>query len=875
MALVLDFLAAPDLIRVAQTSKRMQEMVYDDSRWVSKLHAMGAWNEAEARQRAESVFHRKVEGRLSKHAAGLKNGAGHAGVNGVEGQTARRRTAESGNLIDPGFEEQVTSKPVSSHLPSTLPGVPGTPGLSGIAVETPTQNLLPPALAAKLHVLNSVRSIRGQARQEYGKVYAALSPYYFDLAQTSSSFSDSLIFKDFTDPRDQATMAQQLINYSQTYSPVFSRTDDRTTRLVALYDTLRSQATEGIKEAYHSKDVRIDMLVRIQTLICLNDEAAAMDAFVNNNTLIKGIYNLGQPLDCLDHAFEGQVNLNPSRDYFERLAVALREQYRIMDGVFPPTVEVVSKFLPKLGQDLVSNYTYTLFTEATQHISTDVWRKLVSGVFRHCRDALVAAGKPVCISVDGHLDLVTYVLDLIFGPHMEKYLDEEFDSFNNAIKEESSKWNTQIAAREASAETFFMSNISRREVKRDFMTSFKKMLTAPVHAFPTTRAGGSGTSSANPVSDGRLGPTTEVEAKAALANSRLAGINALFSVEVALTMIHHARASIERLRPFAHGLLADNSENARQLAERIFVNLIATLGDHHIIPGFNKANRQLQSYSARQATQHNMHEGVKPLVSFIELVNVGDLILQMVDVFYQTELVRNKLTLADDFQNPVTRTKKNFESMVDNCVAGGLEEAIKVLIDEIEYTLGHMQAATDYNPAGTVSLPKHGNAATTQRNNAANGEIGPTDAAIRVKDLLESYTSMIVGTTERGTVEAFHREVGQRFFNAVCSHIKTLRISPEGAVRLISDTALYYSSIAGLKDRQLEPLFRALREVSQVYLVDGRDAKAIAAIILDSQRFEGVFSVQDLSMFAERRTDWFAVRPSVEKQLYGKGCCVM
>ena len=49
--MILDHLAASDLIKCACVSKRTCEMVYDDTRWVRRLRAMGCWDEATARSR--------------------------------------------------------------------------------------------------------------------------------------------------------------------------------------------------------------------------------------------------------------------------------------------------------------------------------------------------------------------------------------------------------------------------------------------------------------------------------------------------------------------------------------------------------------------------------------------------------------------------------------------------------------------------------------------------------------------------------------------------------------------------------------------------------------------------------------------------------
>ena len=61
IATILDYLPIPDLLSFARTSKRMQEMVYEDSRWVRRLKSMGVWNDGEARKRFEDALRARRE----------------------------------------------------------------------------------------------------------------------------------------------------------------------------------------------------------------------------------------------------------------------------------------------------------------------------------------------------------------------------------------------------------------------------------------------------------------------------------------------------------------------------------------------------------------------------------------------------------------------------------------------------------------------------------------------------------------------------------------------------------------------------------------------------------------------------------------------
>lgn len=85
----------------------------------------------------------------------------------------------------------------------------------------------------------------------------------------------------------------------------------------------------------------------------------------------------------------------------------------------------------------------------------------------------------------------------------------------------------------------------------------------------------------------------------------------------------------------------------------------------------------------------------------------------------------------------------------------------------------------------------------------------------------------------------------------------------------------YTSYILTLRNSSLTPYFTALRELSQIYLIAPSDAKELAAIIADSERFGGIFRAEEVYEFAERRADWYLVKGKVERAMYGVDCVVM
>ncbi len=263
--------------------------------------------------------------------------------------------------------------------------------------------------------------------------------------------------------------------------------------------------------------------------------------------------------------------------------------------------------------------------------------------------------------------------------------------------------------------------------------------------------------------------------------SRLEGMKSLFSIEVALHLVHAAQTSLGRAAVFIP-LGGQAGGEAREQCETIFVVLLRILGNRHVKPGFDRAVDHLSHYNPREVSHHDKG-GVAPLVTFIELVNIGDLISQMIDVFYEQQLAGPKIVDRNDFLDPAGLSKKKFEQMLDESVAAGLNKGIDVLMDEVEYLCATTQLPSDYNPAGPDS-DKRATISTEL-------DIGPSQTAQRVRELVASHTGMLVGSTEKMMLDVFNGEVGLQLFTAICKHLKRQRISTEGAIKLIADMNLY------------------------------------------------------------------------------------
>ncbi|CAI4920416.1 ANM_HP_G0050850.mRNA.1.CDS.1 [Saccharomyces cerevisiae] len=309
--------------------------------------------------------------------------------------------------------------------------------------------------------------------------------------------------------------------------------------------------------------------------------------------------------------------------------------------------------------------------------------------------------------------------------------------------------------------------------------------------------------------------------------------------------------------------------------QEIFKILITQLNKNHVKPAFEKAILLLQKYNPNEIEQIEIkfnslspaNTQVEPLVQFTELINIGDIILQMISIFYKNELIPKKIIDKNkDFLNDVIQLKKNFETSIDDFVAEGLNIGINKLMDEISFVFKTLQLPDDYNPP-------------PPSRNSPIRDIKPTECAIRVVELLSNHCFLLTGATDKGTIDVYQQEIGERFFNEIVKHLKKCFISTEGAIWLICDLNYFYDFIANkLKQKNVVPYFVGLKSIGQLYIISGKDSKELGKLISDLGKFNGIFTQEEIYEFVQRRSDWVRVRKDVEKVMYGLGirdCCIM
>uniref|UniRef100_A0A060SZI2 ARAD1C08140p n=1 Tax=Blastobotrys adeninivorans TaxID=409370 RepID=A0A060SZI2_BLAAD len=742
-----------------------------------------------------------------------------------------------------------------------------------------------------LDALDSIKPSKGHARHAVVHLMRAYGPLYYSLVR-SGPYQESPL-SAYT-PIEQAQVLSQVRRFSQ-YDPVEPNHLDRVGAITTSIDLFENAALNEFERGLDAKEPPESIQQFAHVLVALNGGDACVQLFLQKHHLLE-IAPEG-PLVVTEGGRQ-KLDVEQFQKFTKKIADSLNDNAEQIDQIFPPSTPVMLPLFERVLEDVVIAQVGQVIAQFKTENSTHSSGVRYLRLFPLLYELLLSFTDYLTSDANAGPEFkakAKVLVDDYFGLYVQSYLTQELELFQEYCESELDRWEKESSHRQEATESFLWSNVARPQEKKDFMSSFKKVLMAPVSVIPfhsetkqdkppsstdqsldvpDTSSRPTTPVSADP-SRVSTPPTTEFDAMVAVMNSKMEGIKSLFSLELALTLIRAGKDSIERMTRFTQ-MSSGTGAQAKKQCENVFVQLVHYVGNQHIGGGFTKALGILNSYDPRQyrrtvsevdAQDGEERDAVEPLAIFAELVNIGDLIQQMIHVFFEEELVLRKLIDKGDFLSTSVKAKKKFEQLLDDNVANGLNRGIDVLVDQMDFVFVTQQLGSDFNP---IALENHQQGPTDI-------DIGPSIAAKKVVSLLKSHIHLLVGSTEKSLLDVFQQEVGLRFYSSICKHIKRQTISTDGSIKLICDLNYYYDFIRSLKQKELVPYFIALKEVGNLFLIDGSDAKELGKAISDMGRFRGVMQPEEVYEFVQRRADWPLVRRAVERVMYGFGvdCIVM
>lgn len=710
--------------------------------------------------------------------------------------------------------------------------------------------LLPRELSDPLTCMDTIYKVPKLARPQVISIYKALATYYYDLA-SNKPYEKLKLFKDFTNPQQQSRILRNLLRFNNIDYDNGSRTTirDKISLLIEIFENalLRELEIHFDLGDYEKAGEFVDVLVDLQ-----NDQTI-IDFFIQKTILDnnEGILN--------PESFDPEAAFTISNDeallytikpqffdeLIEKIADIFNNEAEIIDQLFPPKVPMMFKVCEELITNHLTDICISII-EASRR--KKLYLTMCPMLYEQLTATLITKLKPCENMGPSYGHLVRELIDMAYESIAVEYMREELLVFRNNAQECIDEWKASIIKREEETTNSILQHV-RLESKNDLLTSFRKVFTI------------SGSSKTNAETEEKEN-YSEVQAKVKILSENIKLLGTTLSLEVATTILNDAKNSLNHLLKFRDYTIAALRNDFFASMQELFITAIEAIGNDHLKPGFDKALRTLGTYSSSKVKDvpeetNSIVGQEEPLILFYELINMADLMIQMIDIFYKQEMRAKKIIAHENsILNPSLQKKNKLEGVVDNYVATGLNIGIEILVAQIENTFQNVRTAADYDPPPNFVFE------------------GPTKAARKVVDILDQNFDVLVDCAEKSVVEVFQQEIAERFFQAIVKSLKNLVVSVSGAINVIADINLYYDFILThikTNKKMVLPLFQSLKKVGNLYLISGEDSKAIGKLVSDLSKFNGIFNQEEIYEFVQRRKDWLVVKKDVEKVMYGLG----
>ncbi|PVU85079.1 hypothetical protein BB560_007158 [Smittium megazygosporum] len=235
-------------------------------------------------------------------------------------------------------------------------------------------------------------------------------------------------------------------------------------------------------------------------------------------------------------------------------------------------------------------------------------------------------------------------------------------------------------------------------------------------------------------------------------------------------------------------------------------------------------------------------------LKFFELVHLSDLVLQLVNEYYEIKM--KPFVDPDDFLSPVHIQKRVLNTLVDDCVATGVDLIIEIIIRQLEHVLKTEQKEEDYLPKSTVSL-----------------QLKPTMACVHCVQLLNEASEIIrsLSKSDKAVCSVYMSEIGTRLFGVLQKHLFGYTISEPGGFQLIADLNLYNDwATSNLDDNETLMSFKTLKDLASCFIIAPKELRGFLQELYSRRAFDNVLRSEEVYDIVARRADYKNIRGLVE-----------
>lgn len=705
-----------------------------------------------------------------------------------------------------------------------------------------------------LHCFDHIVKNPKVAKFQCIKIYSVLAPFYNDLL-SSKPYEQLTLFKTYLTPEEQARILRNLKLVNEVDLSITSH-DICRDKINDLFEVFENALLRELEINYDVHD--FDKTRKF---------VAILAELQNDQTLIN-FFLQKTIFDNEDMAkFFLVSDFRPERFFYDEgydeslvnesisdLAKIFNQLSHLIDLVFPTTIPMMYKACEELIQNQLMDLILSLIEQSKKqkaHIT------FVPFFYEKMTTDFIRKLEPSENAGESYGKMVRELLDMQFETFAAEYMREEISDFKAFSEKQILQWTGEVSKRERETTTKILKHV-KSETKNDFLTSFKKVFAISGSSSSSSKhSNGREDTSADEVVN-----YSKIEAKAKILSENLKSLTQIISPELVLNLVNNAKSCLGRLQKFRDFTVTSLRQDIFRSMQEIFIIFIDIISSEHLKPGFDKAMEYLESYNRdeiRAAVLGGKASYIEPLIQFFEMINMADLIIQMIDIFYKEELINKQIVKHENsILNPSLQSKKSMEALVDKYVADGLNVGIELLAKEIETLFEMYLEPSDYDPPKGASLEI----------------IGPSRAAREAIKILDENIDLLVDSADRSIVEVFQQELAERFFQIIVKVLKRSTISVDGATVLISDLNLYYEFFyehIKTNKRMVMPLYLGLKNVGSLYLIGGEDSKAIGKLVCDIAKFNGIFRQEEIYELVQRRKDWYLIKKHVEKVMYGFG----